>query len=49
MTPSQMDLFDRATELLDTYDELAETEGLSSIDTRVQRFLEDVIAELEGA
>jgi hypothetical protein len=49
MTPSQLELLERAHELRELYDELGETEGLSSLDTRVVRLLEDLIDELESA
>lgn len=48
MTPSRSELLDRAYELRESYDELEETEGLSTHDRKVVRFIEDAIEELES-
>ncbi len=47
-TPSQSDLIDRAHELRDQFDDQDEIQGLTSFERKVQRFLEDVLDELES-
>ena len=49
MTPSKQDLLERAEELLEILDEVASVQPLQDHELLLQRFLEDVREELEGA
>jgi hypothetical protein len=48
MTPSRSELLDRAYELRELFDEIEESQGLSDLDERVMRLIEDVIEEMES-
>lgn len=48
MTPSRSELLDRAYELRELFDEIEESQGLSVLDRRVVRLIEDVIEEMES-
>jgi hypothetical protein len=48
MTPSRSELLDRAYELRELFDEIEESQGLSVLDSRVVRLIEDVIEEMES-
>jgi hypothetical protein len=48
MTPSRSELLDRAYELRELFDEIEESQGLSVLDQRVVRLIEDVIEEMES-
>lgn len=49
MTPTRSELLDRAYELREVYDAIEESQGLSTLDERVVRLIEDLIEELESA
>lgn len=49
MTPSENELYERAEEFRDLLDEMDEASGLTSLESRLRTFMEDVMCELEGA
>jgi hypothetical protein len=48
MTPTRSELLDRAYELRELFYEIEESQGLSTLDSRVVRLIEDTIEELES-